>query len=96
MSQKIYVGNMSYNTNNQNLADCFAAFGEVVSASVITDRYTGQSKGFGFVEMADEQAASAAIAALNGSDMNGRNIRVSIAEDKPRNARPRFNNNNRY
>ena len=73
----------------------FGQFGEVASSNVISDRYTNQSKGFGFVEMADADAATAAISALNGTNLDGRTIKVNIAEDKPRDSRPR-SNNDRY
>ena len=89
MAQKIYVGNMNYATTEDSLKNAFSQYGEVVSAVVIRDRYTEQSKGFGFVEMADDGAAEAAIAALNGTEFEGRRIRVNQAEDRPRNPRPR-------
>ena len=89
MAQKIYVGNMNYATTEDSLKNAFSQYGEVVSAVVIKDRYTEQSKGFGFVEMADDGAAEAAIAGLNGTEFEGRRIRVNKAEDRPRNPRPR-------
>ena len=91
MAQKIYVGNMNYATTEDALTSLFSQYGEVVSAVVIKDRYTDQSKGFGFVEMTDAEAADAAIATLNGKDLDGRKLRVNIAEEKPRNSRPRGN-----
>jgi len=101
MSQKIYVGNMNYQTTEQALSNLFSQYGEVVSSTIIKDRYTQQSKGFGFVEMADAQAAEAAIATLNNQEFEGRRLRVNVAENKPRESRPRFNNdrggyNDRY
>lgn len=96
MAQKIYVGNMNYATTEDTLKATFSQFGEVVSAVVIKDRFTEQSKGFGFVEMENEDAANAAIAELNGKEIEGRRVRVSIAEEKPRNNngfRPRRNFN---
>jgi RNA recognition motif-containing protein len=102
MSQKIYVGNMNYATTEQALTTLFGQYGEVVSSTIIKDRYTQQSKGFGFVEMADAQAAEAAIATLNNQEFEGRRLRVNVAENKPRESRPRndFNrggyNNDRY
>lgn len=93
MAQKIYVGNMNYATTEDALSSLFAQYGEVVSAVVIKDRYTEQSKGFGFIEMADAQAAEAAIATLNGKELDGRRLRVNMAEDKPRQSRPRGNFN---
>ncbi len=82
---------MNYATTEDTLSSLFSQYGEVLSAAVIKDRYTDQSKGFGFVEMSDAQAADAAIATLNGKEVDGRRIRVNIAEDKPRNQRPRNN-----
>ena len=89
MSKNIYVGNLSYNADETELENLFAAYGEVVSARIISDRYTNKSKGFGFVEMADETAAQAAIEALNGSEMHSRTLRVNEAQE--RSSRP-----NRY
>ncbi len=89
MAKKLYVGNLSYSTTEESLGNCFAQFGEVVSTAVIKDRASGQSKGFGFVELADEAAAYKAIEDLNGKEFEGRRIRVNVAEDRPR--RPRFN-----
>ena len=78
----IYVGNLSYNTTESSLRTAFETHGEVTSAAVITDRDSGQSKGFGFVEMADGQNAKTAIAALDGSDLEGRQIKVNEARPK--------------
>jgi RNA recognition motif-containing protein len=82
----IYVGNLSYSVADDDLRDLFAAHGEVISASVIADKHTGQSKGFGFVEMSNDAEAEAAIQALNESDLQGRNIKVNQA--RPREERP--------
>ncbi len=84
MGKKIYVGNLSYSTYEADLGQLFGAFGEVASVKIITDRDTGKSKGFGFVEMASESEAQAAIAGMNGREVGGRNLRVNEAEDKPR------------
>jgi len=87
----IYVGNLAYGVTDDELREAFAAFGEVSRASVIMDRDTGRSKGFGFVEMPDNSQAEAAINGLNEKDMSGRPIRVNEAkprEDRPR--RPRY------
>ncbi len=89
MSQKIYVGNMSYTTTEAALTNLFSQYGEVVSSTIIKDRYTQQSKGFGFIEMSDPQAAEAAIATLNNQEFEGRRLRVNVAENKPRDSRPR-------
>lgn len=81
---------MNYATTAETLTSLFSQYGEVVSATVIKDRFTEQSKGFGFVEMSDEAAAEAAIAALNGKDLEGRRVRVNVAEERaPRGDRPR-------
>ena len=77
----VYVGNLPFNTNSADLEDLFAEYGEVESAAVITDRDTGRSRGFGFIEMPDA-AANAAIEALNGSDYGGRQLTVN--EARPR------------
>ena len=81
----IYVGNLSYQTGEQDLRSAFEAFGAVSRATVIMDRETGRSKGFGFVEMANNAEADAAIKAMNGRNLDGRNVRVNQAEErKPR------------
>ena len=82
---------MNYATTEETLKNLFSQYGEVVSVTIIKDKFTEQSKGFGFVEMADDEASNTAIATLNGKELEGRRIRVSIAEEKPRNGgfRPR-------
>jgi cold-inducible RNA-binding protein len=85
MSMKLYVGNLAYSTTNESLQTMFAEFGEVQSAQVVMDRDTGRSKGFGFVELTSPQAAQAAISALNGKDVNGRQLTVN--EARPREER---------
>ena len=85
MGKNIYVGNMSYDTTQDQLQALFEAHGEVSSVNVITDRYSGRPRGFAFVEMATEQAANAAIAALNGQEVDGRALTVN--EAKPRESR---------
>lgn len=85
MSKKLYVGNLSYEVTNADLEQLFAPFGAVQSAQVIQDRDTGRSKGFGFVEMSDTDAARAAIQALNDTEQDGR--RLSVNEAKPREER---------
>lgn len=82
MAKKIYVGNMNYATTEQGLRDLFTQFGEVSSVNIIIDRYTGQAKGFGFVEMADDTHADAAISALNGKEFEGRALRVNQAMER--------------
>ncbi|MFL7808710.1 MAG: RNA recognition motif domain-containing protein [Anaerolineae bacterium] len=85
MGKNIYVGNLSYDTTQDQLQALFEAHGEVSSVNVITDRATGRPRGFAFVEMATEQAANAAIAALNGQEVDGRALTVN--EAKPRESR---------
>ena len=87
MGSKLYVGNLSYNTNGSDLEQLFAQHGTVQSAEVIQDRDTGRSKGFGFVQMGTDEEAQAAIAALNGQEHDGRALTVN--EAKPREDRPR-------
>ena len=77
---------MNYNTTEQELENLFGQYGTVASANIIIDRYTDRSKGFGFVEMEDEQAADAAISALDNSEFGGRNLKVNVAKER----RPRF------
>ena len=84
MAKKLYVGNLSYNTTEDGLRNLFAGFGNVASAKIIADRDSGRSKGFGFVEMDTDEEANAAIAGTNGSSLDGRQIRVNEAMDKPR------------
>jgi RNA recognition motif-containing protein len=79
---KLYVGNLSFQTTDEQLSQLFAEFGPVGRASVVTDRETGRSRGFGFVEMGSDEAARAAISALDGQMVEGRNLTVNIA--KPR------------
>ena len=87
MSKNIYVGNLPFTTTSDDLRSAFEKFGSVTSAEVITDRETGRSRGFGFVEMSEAGQADAAIAGLSGTDMEGRKLTVN--EAKPREERPR-------
>jgi RNA recognition motif-containing protein len=87
MGKKLYVGNMSYDVDSSALEALFGAYGKVESASVVTDRDSGRSKGFGFVEMSTDEEAAAAITGLNGQEQGGRTLTVS--EAKPREDRPR-------
>ena len=85
MAKKIYVGNISYTTTEDDLQNLFEQYGTVLSVNIIVDRDTNRSKGFGFVEMEDGSAADAAISELDGKESGGRNIRVNEAlERKPR------------
>ena len=85
MSMKLYVGNISFNTTNQDLNDLFGAIGTVESANIVEDRETGRSRGFGFVEMASKEEAENAIAQLNGKEVDGRELKVN--EAKPQESR---------
>jgi len=82
MAKKIFVGNLPFSTTSEELKEVFAAYGEVISANVVTDRATGRSRGFGFVEM-ESAGADAAIGALNGKEMGGRPLRVDQAKERP-------------
>jgi RNA recognition motif-containing protein len=83
----IYVGNLAFNVTADDLKEAFSAFGKVESANIISDKFTGQSKGFGFVEMPDNSDADKAMKALNGQNLKGRNIKVNQA--KPKSDRPK-------
>jgi len=87
MAKKLYVGNLSYNTTEDGLKNLFSQFGSVTSAKIIFDRETGNSKGFGFIEMGSDEEAAAAIAGTNGREFDGRQLRVNEAMDKPRRER---------
>lgn len=84
MATNIYVGNLPFSTGSNELEELFAEYGSVDRAQVISDRETGRSRGFGFVEMADESEAQNAIEGLNGKDFGGRQLRVNIARDRQR------------
>jgi RNA recognition motif-containing protein len=97
----IYVSNLSFNVQDEDLKEFFTPYGEVTSAKVITDRETGKSRGFGFVEMSDEAASKKAIAELNGATVEDRAISVSVAKPKEDrssrgNGRGSYNNGNSY
>ncbi len=87
MGRKLYVGNLSYDVDSSSLQDMFAQFGTVESAEIISDRDTGRSKGFGFVQMGSDDEAQAAISGMNGQEYGGRSLTVN--EAKPREDRPR-------
>lgn len=92
----IYVSNLSWGTKSNSLHDLFAQYGEVSSANIITDRETGRSRGFGFVEMPNDEEAQKAIDSINGTDFEGKTLNVAVArpkEDRP--ARGGFNGGNR-
>ena len=90
MSKKIYVGNLSYSTTEETLRNQFSQFGEVETVTIIMDKITNRSKGFGFVEMTDDEAARDAISTLNQKDIDGRKVRVNEAEEPK--SRPRCDN----
>jgi len=84
MGKKLYVGNLSYSTNDEALSQLFSEFGTVESAQVIMDQYSGRSKGFGFVEMANDEEAAKAIESMNEKEIEGRSIKVNEARPKTR------------
>jgi len=90
LGKKLYVGNLSYNTSESSLRNLFQSFGTVASAKIISDRDSGVSKGFGFVEMGSDEEAQAAINGTNGTDLDGRQIKVNEAMDKPRRTNDRY------
>jgi RNA recognition motif-containing protein len=94
----IYVGNLSFNASEDDLNQAFAAFGAVTSASIIKDKFTGQSRGFGFVEMPNAEEGKAAIQGMNGKDLKGRTLTVNEArpkEDRPSSSGGSYNNKNK-
>lgn len=92
MANKLFVGSLSYSVNDDQLADAFAPFGTVVSAKVIMDHETGRSKGFGFVEMSNDDEAAAAVKGLDGKEIGGRAVAVSEARPQEKRERRPFNN----
>lgn len=95
MATKLYVGNLPYNTSQEELRDFFVSAGEVVSATIIMDNYSGRSKGFGFVEMANEEDARKAIDELNGKSLGDRTITVQEARPQENRARSSFGGGDR-
>jgi RNA recognition motif-containing protein len=87
MEPKLYVGNLPYNTTEEDLRQLFSGAGTVASASIVTDRETGRSKGFGFVQMSSQAEAEKAVSMFNGREMNNRALKVDLA--RPREERPR-------
>ncbi|MDA3898746.1 MAG: RNA-binding protein [Desulfobacteraceae bacterium] len=90
----MYIGNLAYNVTEEDLTEAFSEFGTIETVSIIKDRFSGQSKGFGFVDMPDNSEADKAIKALNGKDIKGRDIKVNQANQKTKgkknNRRPRY------
>jgi RNA-binding proteins (RRM domain) len=91
MAKNIYVGNISFKSTEEGLKALFAQYGDVDRVKIVKDRETGRSQGYGFVEMSDDDAATAAISSLNGKEFDGRALRVN--EALPRTEKPRFNRN---
>jgi len=83
MSKKLFVGGLSWGTTDDGLHNAFSQFGEIIEAKVITDRETGRSRGFGFVTFADAEGADKAISEMDGSQLDGRTIKVNEAQDRP-------------
>ena len=98
MNNKLFVGGISFNTTQNDLQDAFAAHGTVTDATVIMDRMTGKSKGFGFVTMSTDQEANAAIEGLNGKSLDGRSLTVNVAKPREERGDREFSGgrNNRY
>ncbi|OGV89565.1 hypothetical protein A2Z41_01235 [Microgenomates group bacterium RBG_19FT_COMBO_39_10] len=90
MSKKLFVGGLPYTVTSSQLEEIFSKFGKIVSCDLITDRYSGQSKGFAFVDMENDEEADEAIKKLNDTEMGGRRIAVNVA--KPREEKPKFGN----
>ena len=93
MAKRLFVGGLPFSTTDAQLEEKFSQFGKVVSSQIIKDRYSGQSKGFAFVEMENDKEADEAINKLNGTELEGRKIVVNVA--RPREERPRFDNRGR-
>jgi len=93
MSKRLFVGGLPYTVTSSQLEEMFSKFGKVVSCDVITDRYSGQSKGFAFIEMENDKEADEAIEKLNETELEGRKIAVNVA--RPREERPRFDDRGR-
>jgi RNA recognition motif-containing protein len=94
MSQKLFIGGIAFSTTNEGLRNFFSPAGTVVSATVVTDPETGRSRGFGFVEMASSDDANRAVTQLNGSELDGRRLRVEIS--KPKSAGAGFRSSSRW
>ena len=95
MAKKVYVGNLSFDTTQDKLRELFEAHGQVATVDMITDRYTGRPRGFAFVEMMNDQGANAAIAALNGQEVDGRALKVAPAKPRERRNMDRGRRDNR-
>ena len=93
MGKKLYIGNLNFDTTDEDLEEAFSEFGEIVSAVVVKDRVSGRSRGFGFVEFADEASAQNAKEAMNGKDVSGRPLRVDEAREQRQERRERRDGN---
>lgn len=82
MAKKLFVGNLSWNTRDEGLYEAFSQFGEVTEAKVIVDRQTGRSRGFGFVTFASDEAGDDALSGMDGTELDGRTIRVNVAQER--------------
>jgi RNA recognition motif-containing protein len=87
MGNRLYVGNLSYDSNKESLRAAFSQFGEVTDVHIVTDRETGQSRGFGFVTMGSQTEADTAMQSMNGAEVDGRRLRVNEAEERPQRSR---------
>jgi RNA recognition motif-containing protein len=96
LSKKLYVGNLSFSSTEDDIRAAFESHGSVDSVNLITDRETGRSRGFAFVEMADTSAAEAAMSALDGSDLGGRTLKVNEAKERQRSGGGGYGRGNRY
>ncbi|KAL8486904.1 hypothetical protein ACS0TY_023086 [Phlomoides rotata] len=96
MSTRLFIGGLSYGTDDQSLKDAFSNYGDIEFARVIVDRETGKSKGFGFVNYHSEESASSALSAMDGQELNGRSIRVSYAQERERAPRPSYGGGGGY
>jgi RNA recognition motif-containing protein len=95
MAKKVYVGNLSFDTTQEGLQELFEAHGQVAKVDIVTDRYTGRLRGFAFVEMMKDEGANAAIAALNGQEVDGRALKVAPAKPRERRGTDRGRRDNR-
>ena len=84
MSKKLFIGGLSWDTNDDGLSQAFGRFGDVEEAKVVTDRESGRSRGFGFVTFTEDSAADQALSEMNGAQLDGRDLKVDVAQDKPR------------
>ncbi|XP_010512958.1 PREDICTED: glycine-rich RNA-binding protein 4, mitochondrial-like [Camelina sativa] len=96
MSTKLFVGGLSWGTDDSSLKQAFSNFGEVTEATVISDRETGRSRGFGFVSFSSEDSANTAVSEMDGKELNGRNIRVNLANERPSAPRSSFGGGGGY